>query len=109
MAGVQAEQGRADAFWDEARAGLDGLPDGGLNIAHEAVDRHVAHGRGDVVALRFLDEGGVRRELTYAELADETSRFANVLGSLGIAAGDLVFGLSGRCPELYIAILGALK
>jgi acetyl-CoA synthetase len=109
MAGVQEPGGRSEAFWDEARAGLDGLPSGGLNIAHEAVDRHVARGRGEVVALRFLDEGGVHREFTYAELAAETNRFANVLTDLGVGSGDLVFGLSGRCPELYIAILGALK
>jgi acetyl-CoA synthetase len=109
MAGAHEPGGRNEAFWDEARAGLDGLPAGGLNIAYEAVDRHVARGRGEVVALRFLDEGGVHRELTYAELAAETNRFANVLTDLGVGAGDLVFGLSGRCPELYIAILGALK
>ena len=109
MAGIEAHRGGSAAFWDDARAGLDGLPAGGLNIAYEAVDRHLAHGRGDVVAFRFLDEGGVHRELTYAELAEETNRFANVLSGLGVRAGDLVFGLSGRCPELYVAILGALK
>lgn len=109
MAGMQGTHGPIDAFWEDARDGLDGLPAGGLNIAHEAVDRHVAHGRGDVLALRFLDEGGIHRELTYAELAAETNRFANVLAALGVHAGDLVFGLSARCPELYIAILGSLK
>lgn len=39
--------------WQTAAQGLDGLPDGGsgggLNIAHEAVDRHLAHGRGERV------------------------------------------------------------
>ena len=37
--------------WDAARALLDGLPGGGLNIAHEAVDRHVLAGRGGKLAL----------------------------------------------------------
>ena len=37
---------RATFTWSDARAMLDGLPDGGLNIAHEAVDRHVAAGHG---------------------------------------------------------------
>jgi acetyl-CoA synthetase len=31
--------------WGAARSALDGLPGGGLNIAHEAIDRHVAHTR----------------------------------------------------------------
>ena len=38
--------------WIEARDALDGLGGGGLNIAHEAVTRHVLHGRGDRVARR---------------------------------------------------------
>jgi hypothetical protein len=38
--------------WAQARALLDGLPDGGLNIAHEAIDRHVLAGRGGKLALR---------------------------------------------------------
>ena len=52
---------------------------------------------------------GSVRDLTYAELAAETSRFAGVLRSLGVGAGDLVFALAGRIPELYIAALGTLK
>ncbi len=98
----------AEFAWDEAAGWLDGLPHGGLNIAHEAVDRHVAS-RPDRVALRFLGKKGVARELTYAQLADISARFANVLDSLGVVAGDRVFGLMGRQPELYAAILGTLK
>jgi acetyl-CoA synthetase len=49
---------RAGFAWDQARARLDGLPGGGLNIAHEAVDRHVAHGQGDRLALRWLARDG---------------------------------------------------
>lgn len=100
---------RAAFSWEQARAALDGLPAGGLNIAYEAVDRHVAHGRGDVVAFRFLGADGLDRELTYADLAVESNRFASVLEGLGVAAGELVFGLSGRLPELYVAMLGTLK
>src|SRR5258708_37842363 len=51
--------------WAAARAALDGLPDGrGLNIAHEAVDRH-AHGpRADRHALRWIGRSGGQRNLT---------------------------------------------
>ena len=96
-------------IWTAARRSLDGLPSGGLNIAYECVDRHVAHGRGDAVALRFLNEDGLDRQFTYHELATQTNRFANVLTGLGAHAGDVVFGLSGRRPELYVAVLGSLK
>jgi len=100
-----------EAFsWDEARAALDGLPGGaGLNIAHEAVDRHAAGPRGDRTALRILQRSGTVVDLSYVELASQTNRFANVLGSLGVGPGDALFLLLGRVPELYVAALGALK
>ncbi|HMN91811.1 MAG TPA: acetate--CoA ligase [Hydrogenophaga sp.] len=100
----------ASFSWAEAAAGLDGLPGGlGVNIAHEAVDRHLGHGRAGKVAIRWLGKRGERRELTYSELAQETSRWAHALEKLGLQAGDRVFVLMGRLPELYIAVLGALK
>ena len=96
--------------WDAARRDLDGLPGGrGLNIAHEAVDRHVAAGRGERVALRWLAKGGGRRDLTYADLARLSSRFANVLRELGVGRGERVFAFAGRIPALYAAALGTLK
>jgi len=101
---------RAHFSWDDARSNLQGLPDGrGLNIAHEAVDRRVLDGRGEHIALRWIGREGARREFSYAALSAETSRFANALAGLGVAAGDPVFLLMGRIPELYIAALGALK
>ncbi len=100
-----------DSFsWDAARAELDGLPGGGLNIAYEAVDRHLAGGGGGAkVAIRWLGKDGSRQDLTYKDLAAASNRFANVLRSLGVARGDAVFGLMGRRPELYEAMLGILK
>ena len=68
--------------WTAARDLLDGLPAGGLNIAYEAVDRHVARGSGDAIAFRFLDEDAPDRMIGYAELAELSNRFANVLGAL---------------------------
>lgn len=100
---------KGGAVWSQARRLMDGLPAGGLNIAYEAVDRHVEAGLGEAVAFRFLDEEAPDRVMTYAELSALSNRFANVLRQLDVPAGSLVFGLSGRVPELYVAMLGALK
>jgi acetyl-CoA synthetase len=101
---------RAAFSWDAARRRLDGLPGGrGLNIAHEAVDRHAAGPAGDRAALRCHRRDGSVRELTYAALARESARFANVLRGLGVGPGDRVFAATGPIPELYVAALGALK
>jgi len=95
--------------WADARALLDGLPGGGLNIAHEAVDRHVLAGRGGKLALRCIGRDDRISDFTYAELCEETNRFANVLAAADIGKGNCVFALLGRVPALYIAALGALK
>ncbi len=101
---------RARFSWEEAERSLTGLPRGrGLNIAHEAVDRHAAGPRAARVALRWLGKRGEARDISYAELRAETSRFANLLVRLGVAPGERVFSLTGRIPELYAAALGTLK
>ena len=95
--------------WERARRELDGLPAGGLNIAHEAVDRHAAGALRDRVAMRWLGRDGETRDFTFGQLGELTSRFANVLGALGVKRGERVYGLMGRVPELYVAALGTLK
>ncbi|MCB2072736.1 MAG: acetate--CoA ligase, partial [Novosphingobium sp.] len=104
------EQERASFSWDKARTLLDGLPDGrGLNIVHEAVDRHALGANAGKVAIRWLGKAGEQRDITYRELYEETNRFANALKALGVKPGERVFVLMGRLPELYVAMLGTLK
>jgi len=96
--------------WEAAERALQGLPGGrGLNLAHEAVDRHAASARADHTALRFLTKSGARLDTSFAELAALTSRFANLLGALGLKKGERVFALCGRRLDLYVAALGTLK
>lgn len=95
--------------WEDARAALQGLPGGGLNIAFEAVDRHAAGPLRERIALRFVARDVPPVELSYGELARQTHRFAQVLRSLGIGPGAHLFVLAGRTPALHVAVLGALK
>ena len=109
-ANLQDYEAHARTFsWEQARAELDGLPGGGLNIAHEAIDRHVAAGRGDRLALRWIGRNDEVRDYSYAALGAAANRFANVLAKRGVAKGERVFSLLGRVPELYFAALGTLK
>ncbi|TVR25155.1 MAG: hypothetical protein EA389_09615, partial [Ilumatobacter sp.] len=102
---------RWSAFdWSSARDDVAGLPDdAGLNMAYECLDRHVAEGHGDRVAIRWLGRDGRRVPITYAALRDSSARFAGVLRALGVAPGERVFVLTGRVPELYTAVLGSLR
>ncbi|HET9127643.1 MAG TPA: acetate--CoA ligase [Propionibacteriaceae bacterium] len=100
------EAERARFSWSWVRSQLEGLPGGGLNIAHEAVDRHASGPRRDRVAFRFVGPG---IDVTYAELERRINRFANVLRGLGVSRGERLFILAGRIPELYVGMLGSLK
>lgn len=103
------DEERAAFTWERARAEFMGLPGCGLNIAHEALDRHLSAGYGDQLAIRWLGKDGNRRDITYAELAGMAARFANVLCRHGMKPGARVYALMGRVPELYAAALGTLK
>jgi acetyl-CoA synthetase len=95
--------------WAGARQALAGLPGGALNIAYEAVDRHAQGPLRERIALRFVASEAPAIEISFAELARLTSRFANVLRQLGVQKGERLFVLAGRIPELYVAVLGSLK
>jgi acetyl-CoA synthetase len=95
--------------WQQARAELSQLPGGGLNIAYEAVDRHVIGGSGDKLALRCIGKDDRVQDFSYFELRRETNRFANMLRRLGVQPGEVVFTLLGRQPALYVTALGTLK
>ncbi len=99
---------------------------GTLNACYNCVDRHVQAGYGDQVAIvwegeptgprtshpapgsRYASEPETRR-LTYRELQSETSRFANVLRSLGVKKGDVVTIYMPMVPELSVAILACAR
>jgi acetyl-CoA synthetase len=104
------EKVHATFSWGTVARELDGLPNGkGLNIAHEAVDRHAQTRLKNTVALRFILKNNHLQEFTYADLQKQTSKFANVLQKLKIQKGERVFSFAGRIPELYITALGTLK
>jgi acetyl-CoA synthetase len=75
---------------------LDGLPGGGLNIAHEAITRHVTAGRGEKLCWIWEGKDGRVERYTYADADRMSNQFANVLGKLGIEKGDRVFCFMDR-------------
>ena len=99
-----------DGFdWSQVQAELTGLPQGGLNICFEAVDRHAQGDKAQQTAIRWLGKDDSRREFSYGQLSQLSSRFASALHGLDLQAEDRVFLLLPRLPELYVAALGALK
>lgn len=100
-----------DGFsWTEVReTWLQGLPDGRLNIAHEALDRHVMAGAGEREALVCWGADGTRQALSYAELLDASARFAGALRARGVGLGERVCTLAPRRLEPFVAGLGALR
>ncbi len=100
---------RTSFDWAGVEAELDWLPGGGLNIAHEAIDRHCNAGRGAKKALLWEGKNDEAEEYTFDDLRRQTNRFANVLRGLGVDKGARVFTFMERLPESYIATFGTLK
>ena len=82
---------------------------GELNVSYNCLDRHVLAGKGDKVAFHFEGEPGDTRTVTYAQLLDETQRFANVLKGLGVVKGDRVNIYMPMIPEAAIAMLACAR
>ncbi|RLY94287.1 acetate--CoA ligase [Kocuria tytonicola] len=83
--------------------------DGTLNAAYNAVDRHVAAGNGDRVALYFEGEPGDSAVYTYAQLKDEVSKAANAFESLGVTKGDRVAVYLPMIAEAVITMLACAR
>jgi len=117
-----------DGFWAEAARAIDwyrppsvvldgsGAPfyrwfsDGVLNTCYNALDRHVAAGRGEQPALIYDSPvTGANRTYTYRQLLDEVARFAGVLRGLGVTAGDRVVIYMPMVPEAVVAMLACAR
>jgi len=94
--------------WGDIEKEFDWSRTGKVNMAHEAIDRHLTRGRRNKLALIYTDRERTAR-FTFEDLSIQSNRFANALRKLGVAKGDRVFVFMPRRPELYIAILGILK
>ncbi|MEY2474498.1 MAG: acetyl-CoA synthetase [Actinomycetota bacterium] len=115
-----------EAFWERQAEALDWfdrwhtvceweLPfakwfiGGTLNVSYNALDRHVAAGKGDKVALHWEGEPGDTRTITYAEMLADVEKFANVLKNLGVQRGDRVNIYMPMIPELPVAMLACTR
>lgn len=116
-----------EAFWAEQAARLDwetpwhqvldwsGAPfakwflGGRLNVAVNCVDRHVAAGRGDTVALHWEGEPGDTRTITYRRLQQEVAQAAHALLELGIRTGDRVVVYLPVIPETIVVALACAR
>ncbi len=82
---------------------------GQTNIAYNCLDRHLDN-RSDQVAIIWEgNEPGEDRTITYRELHEEVSKFANVLKSRGVKKGDRVSIYLPMIPELAISMLACAR
>jgi len=82
---------------------------GKLNASVNAVDRHVAEGRGNRVAFHFEGEPGDTRTITYAQLLVDVKKAANALTEIGVKAGDRVAIYMPMIPEAAVAMLACAR
>ena len=79
------------------------------NICHNAIDRHVAAGRGGQAALVYVNERSDRVVLTYAQLLHDVTRVAAALRGIGVEKGDRVTLSMPTCPEAVLLMLACAR
>ena len=82
---------------------------GKLNASVNALDRHVAAGRGNRVAFHFEGEPGDTRTITYSDLLIDVKKAANALTEIGVKAGDRVAIYMPMIPEAAVAMLACAR
>ena len=83
---------------------------GRINAAYNCVDRHVANGLGDRVAINWVGEPeDDKRTVTYAELKDLVCKAANALTDLGVEKGDRVAIYMPMILETVVAMLACAR
>ncbi|HEY5617517.1 MAG TPA: acetate--CoA ligase [Vicinamibacterales bacterium] len=82
---------------------------GETNLAYNALDHHVKHGRGGHTALIYFNERGERRFFTYAELLHEVERIAAALRGMGVTKGDRLTVYMPICPEAIVLMLATVR
>ncbi|WP_435019066.1 acetate--CoA ligase [Tundrisphaera sp. TA3] len=109
MAGILSWDKRWDKVYNWDLPKVEWFVGGKLNASYNCVDRHCEGAGKDKPALIFEGEPGDRRVLTYGELKDEVSRFANVLKAQGVEKGDKVAIYMPMIPEAVIAMLACAR
>jgi acetyl-CoA synthetase len=83
---------------------------GALNASVNCVDRHVAAGRGDKVAIHWVADGDTdQRDITYADLRREVCKATNALLELGLESGDRIAIYMPMIPETVVAMLACAR
>ena len=95
--------------WNDVEKEFSWSQTGKVNIAYEAIDRHTEDPeQGQRCCLNF--EAANRKErITYNQMRDLSSKFANILRKLRVRKGDRVFIFLPRCPEYYVSMVGCAK
>lgn len=95
--------------WEEVNKNFTWNETGRVNMAYEAIDKHAKSDRKNKVALYYQD-GSRKEKYTFKEMKDFSNKAGNVLKNYGdVEKGDRVFIFMPRSPELYFALLGAVK
>ena len=82
---------------------------GKINASVNALDRHIAAGRGERIAFHFEGEPGDTRTITYSQMLADVSQAAHALTELGINAGDRVAIYMPMIPEATVAMLACAR
>ena len=80
-----------------------------VDLAWTMVDRHARGARAGQTAIHWVGANGAERRISFRELSQQSSRFANLLQRIGVRKGDRVATILPRTPEAMSAIIGVFR
>ena len=95
--------------YDPSNVSIKWYEDGSLNVCYNCVDRHLKT-RGSQVAIIWEGDDPTQDEkITYRQLHERVSKFANVLKANGVKKGDRVTIYLPMIPEAAYAMLACAR
>jgi acetyl-CoA synthetase len=98
-----------DCSWGRDDLHIRWFEDGELNVSANCLDRHLDQRADQTAIIWESDDGKTTRRISYRELHEQVSRFANALKSLGAKKGDRITIYMPMIPEAVMAMLACAR
>ena len=98
-----------DVTWSNNDVNIKWFYDGTLNASYNCIDRHLSDKSDQIAIIWEGDDPNESKKITYKELHQKVSKFANMMKHFGVQKGDRVTIYMPMIPEAAYAMLACSR
>ena len=98
-----------DVTWSNNDVNIKWFYDGTLNASYNCIDRHLSDKSDQIAIIWEGDDPNESKKITYKELHQKVSKFANMMKHFGVQKGDRVTIYMPMIPEVAYAMLACSR